>query len=59
MTIADFTPTAVATIPAIVQRARDAFDSGRTRPLSWRRAQLDGMRKLLEDNSEQLLAALA
>lgn len=59
MTIADFTPTAVATIPAIVQRARDAFNSGRTRPLSWRRAQLDGMRKLLEDNSEQLLAALA
>lgn len=59
MTIADYTPTAVATIPAIVQRARDAFDSGRTRPLSWRRAQLDGMRKLLEDNSEQLLAALA
>ena len=59
MTIADFTPTAVATIPAIVQRSRDAFDSGRTRPLSWRRAQLDGMRKLLEDNSEQLLAALA
>lgn len=59
MTIADFTPTAVATIPAIVQRARDAFDSGRTRPLSWRRAQLDGMRKLLEDNAEQLLAALA
>jgi aldehyde dehydrogenase (NAD+) len=59
MTIADFTPTAVATIPAIVQRARDAFDSGRTRPLSWRRAQLDGIRKLLEDNSEQLLAALA
>ena len=59
MTIAEFSPTSVTSIASIVQRARDTFDSGRTRPLEWRRAQLDGMRKLLEDHSEELLAALA
>ena len=59
MTIAEFSPTSVTSIASIVQRARDTFDSGRTRPLEWRRAQLDGLRKLLENHSEELLAALA
>ena len=59
MTIAEFSPTAVDSIPSIVQRARDTYNSGRTRSLEWRRAQLDGMRKLLEDHTEELLGALA
>ncbi len=38
--------------------AREAFASGRTRDVSWREKQLDGLVRLLEENDEALIAAL-
>ncbi|MFJ2187277.1 aldehyde dehydrogenase family protein [Kitasatospora sp. NPDC087861] len=43
---------------ATVARLRAAFDTGRTRPLAWRRAQLAGLRSLLTEQSDAFLAAL-
>lgn len=45
--------------PAMMKALRGAFDQGRTRPLAWRRAQLGGIERLLTENEERLLAALA
>jgi len=54
-----FVPTPVAEIGAAVDRARDAFRSGVTRPLEWREATLRGLRQLLVEREGELLAALA
>jgi len=48
----------VASIPARVERLRSAFDAGRTRPLEWRREQLQGIRALVRENVDVLEAAL-
>jgi aldehyde dehydrogenase (NAD+) len=45
--------------PALVSRLRDTFDSGRTRPLAWRRAQLKQMKAMLVEREQELLDALA
>jgi len=45
--------------PALVERLRATFASGRTRPLAWRRAQLDAMRAALVEREPELLEALA
>ncbi|MGD7789548.1 aldehyde dehydrogenase family protein [Propionibacteriaceae bacterium Y1700] len=37
---------------------RTVFESGRTRPLEWRRAQLDGLHRLLVEHGDELAAAL-
>lgn len=37
-----------------VSRARRAFDAGVTRPLSWRRAQLRGLLRLLDEGADDL-----
>jgi aldehyde dehydrogenase (NAD+) len=50
--------TELAAIPALVARARAAFESGRTRPLEWRRAQLERLEALLSENADELVAAL-
>lgn len=42
----------------VVQRLRDTFDAGATRPLEWRRAQLDAMQRLLEENDSAIADAL-
>ncbi|MEX0915974.1 MAG: aldehyde dehydrogenase family protein [Wenzhouxiangellaceae bacterium] len=42
----------------LVDRLRATFDSGRTRPLKWRRAQLDAMRRMLEENEDAIAQAL-
>ena len=42
-----------------VARLRGSFDSGRTRPLEWRRVQLERMRSMLERHEPEILAALA
>ena len=42
----------------VVQRLRDNFDAGATRPLKWRRGQLDAMRRLLEENDSAIADAL-
>ncbi|MCZ7536594.1 MAG: aldehyde dehydrogenase family protein [Acidimicrobiia bacterium] len=51
--------TDVSTIPATVARLRAAFDSGRTTPLEWRRAQLHRLRTLVTEHERELLDALA
>lgn len=59
------TPAAPARTPlasemaAHVSRLRTCFNSGRTRPLSWRRAQLEAVDRMLTERSAELLAALA
>jgi len=46
-------------IPDTVKRLRATFESGRTRPLEWRRAQLDALRAMLAEREGALLGALA
>jgi aldehyde dehydrogenase (NAD+) len=43
----------------VVGRLRTAFTSGRTRSIAWRRAQLLALAKMLSDNEDEILAALA
>ena len=45
-------------IPAAVARLRATFNTGRTKPLSWRLGQLEALRRLLTEKSEELQAAL-
>jgi aldehyde dehydrogenase (NAD+) len=42
----------------IVGRLRHRFDTGTTRELSWRRSQLKGLRALILDNRDEIVAAL-
>ena len=51
-------PSVVDEIPAIVAGLRATFDSGRTRPLSWRKAQLKALARLLRERESELLEAL-
>jgi aldehyde dehydrogenase (NAD+) len=48
----------VDAIPATVERLRDAFDAGRTRPLEWRREQLERLLALCDDHGQELVEAL-
>ncbi|MFE5291383.1 aldehyde dehydrogenase family protein [Isoptericola sp. NPDC056618] len=50
--------TPINTIGDIVSTARDRFVTGATRPLSWRRAQLEALRRLLLENGPVIEAAL-
>ncbi|WP_183099490.1 aldehyde dehydrogenase family protein [Nocardioides pelophilus] len=43
----------------LVTRLRTTFDSGRTRDLDWRRDQLRALSRMLTDNEDALLTALA
>jgi aldehyde dehydrogenase (NAD+) len=43
----------------IVKNMREAYDSGLTRPLSWRRSQLRQMQRMLKEHEADWLAALA
>ncbi|XP_043471761.1 aldehyde dehydrogenase, dimeric NADP-preferring isoform X2 [Leptopilina heterotoma] len=43
----------------LVQKTRDAFYSGKTRPLEWRIKQLKQILRMLEENSPKIQAALA
>ncbi|MEO5874531.1 MAG: aldehyde dehydrogenase family protein, partial [Streptosporangiaceae bacterium] len=47
-----------AKINDVAERLRRTFDSGRTKPLAWRRGQLQALRKLLVQESEVFLKAL-
>lgn len=48
----------IETIPTTVAQLRAAFDAGRTRPLSWRRSQLEGLRAFVKENGDRLVEAL-
>ena len=51
--------TAASDVLAAVAKAREAFDSGRTRPLAWRKAQLDAIARMIGETEADILAALA
>jgi aldehyde dehydrogenase (NAD+) len=50
--------TAADRIPELVARLRACFDSGRTRPLEWRRAQLRALRAMMRERGDELVAAV-
>ncbi|MFV0300511.1 MAG: aldehyde dehydrogenase family protein, partial [Paracoccus sp. (in: a-proteobacteria)] len=52
----DFTPS--DRIAAEVARLRATFDSGKTRSLDWRRAQLKGIVRLIDEQEEAIIAAV-
>lgn len=45
-------------VPDLAAQLRATFRSGRTRPLSWRIAQLDAIERLLREREQDVLAAL-
>jgi len=45
-------------VSQIVSQTRAAFQSGVTRPLSWRKAQLEAMIRMIEENQDEFSAAL-
>lgn len=47
-----------ATDTGVVARLRAAYHSGKTRPLAWRRAQLEGLRRMLIEQEKPILEAL-
>ncbi|MBF4161363.1 aldehyde dehydrogenase family protein [Nocardioides acrostichi] len=50
--------TSAVSIAHVVARARDRFDAGVTRPLAWRREQLDALERLLVERGRDLEQAL-
>lgn len=42
-----------------VNRARDAFNSGKTRPLQFRIQQLEALRRMITEHQADIIAALA
>ncbi|GHC81499.1 aldehyde dehydrogenase [Nocardiopsis terrae] len=50
--------TLTTDIPPVVARLRAAFDGGRTKPISWRRAQLRALRRMLTEERPALEKAL-
>ncbi|MEE4331251.1 MAG: aldehyde dehydrogenase family protein [Wenzhouxiangella sp.] len=45
--------------PALIERLREAFATGKTRSLDWRRSQLDALERLLDENEEAIEQALS
>jgi len=62
MTTESVAPEAVkaptTTIPAVVDKLRETFRSGRTRSLEWRRQQLQALEKMMVENEAAIAAAL-
>lgn len=59
MTDTDATTGTAAAYEELVDSLRTTFNSGRTKSLDWRKAQLRGLIRLLEDNADELERALA
>jgi len=51
-------PSPTVDAPTINKALRATFDSGRTRPVEWRRRQLTGLRRMLDEHDAELTAAL-
>lgn len=45
--------------PNVVSRLREFFDSGRTRPVSWRLRQIAGIERLIDERESEIAEALA
>jgi aldehyde dehydrogenase (NAD+) len=62
MTTESVAPEAVkaptTTIPAVVDKLRETFKSGRTRSLEWRRQQLQALETMMVENEAAIAAAL-
>ncbi|XP_018883138.4 aldehyde dehydrogenase, dimeric NADP-preferring isoform X4 [Gorilla gorilla gorilla] len=52
-------PGAMSKISEAVKRARAAFSSGKTRPLQFRIQQLEALRRLIQEQEQELVGALA
>lgn len=50
--------TTIDSIPGLVAAVRHSFQSGRTRPLEWRRRQLDGLLRVLDEGADELVEAM-
>ena len=50
--------TPLDSITGIADRLRKTFESGRTRPLEWRRAQLKALKALVRERGDELVEAL-
>lgn len=57
MTVLD-SPTASSTPTQRVADVRATFNTGHTKPLAWRRQQLEQMKRMLEENEEKFIEAL-
>ena len=44
-------------IPVIVKHVRDTFNTGRTKPLAWRKAQIQAIGRLVVENAKALETA--
>ena len=49
----------ISTVPSLVADLRASFDQGRTRPIAWRRRQLEGIKRLLIEKEDAICEALA
>jgi aldehyde dehydrogenase (NAD(P)+) len=49
----------MSNISSIVNRARDAFNSGKTRPLQFRVEQLEALQRMINENLKGISKALA
>jgi aldehyde dehydrogenase (NAD+) len=61
MTLTDSRPAHAATgepIPAVVDRLRKTFRSGRTRPIEWRLSQLEALERMLAEREKDFVAAV-
>ena len=58
-TAASSSSTASAPYAELVGELRETFDSGRTRPVEWRRQQLRGLLAMMKDHEDAFVAALA
>lgn len=52
-------PGAMSKISDTVNRAREAFNSGKTRPLQFRIQQLEALRRMITEHQADIVAALA
>jgi len=59
MTTTPTAPSPALDAPALVARLSATFATGRTRPIGWRRAQLEELRSMLVDHEDDFLDALA
>jgi aldehyde dehydrogenase (NAD+) len=49
---------ATSDFAALVSRYRECFRSGKTRPVAWREAQLDGLHALLTERAQDFFDVL-
>ncbi len=52
-------PDPTADLAATFERMTEAYRSGRTRPLAWRTAQLEGIERMVTDHESEFLEAMA